>query len=136
MNKIIWSPTISEIVKVRLLVFMANIEVHLEERINSRLAHGVKCRLLTGDNTSRIINLAHGLCIINNSLYDNLKWINKRRNEVAHNKPIEFDLMDFPRLHSMLPDAKVKELESRNDTRQGHYIALLDALEEFFTQNI
>jgi hypothetical protein len=113
---------------------MGNIEVHLEERINSQLHHGVKCRSLTGDSASRIISLAHGLGIINDNFCRNLKWINRRRNEVAHNKPIEFDLKDFPRLHSMLPDAKIKELESRHGTREGHYIALLDALEELFSQ--
>ena len=136
MSKTTWLPPVSESVKVRMLAFMANIEVLLEERINSHFVHGVTCRSITGDSASRIISLAHGLGIINDKLYGNLKWINKRRNEVAHNKPVEFDLKDFPRLHSMLPNDKVRELEQRHGTREGHYIALLDALEDSFTRGI
>ncbi len=69
MSKTIWSPSISESVKVRLLAFMANIEAHLEECINSHLAHGIKCRSLTGDSTSRIINLAHGFGLMDKRFY-------------------------------------------------------------------
>jgi hypothetical protein len=46
--------------------------------------------------------------------------------------PVQLELDEFPKLEKILPIEKIKDLNSRNDTLEGHYLAILDAIHQHF----
>jgi hypothetical protein len=68
--------------------------------------------------------------------YDILCRLVRDRNQAAHKKSVELELSDFPTLSRILCPLKVQELERRRDSHDGHYIALLCALETHFISEL
>jgi hypothetical protein len=121
---------LSDRVKVRLIVLIEDIRAHLATRIDTKLQNDFKCESLTGDSAGRVLRLACALGIINKPVYDNLVFLLRKRNQAAHNKPVDLEFGDFPQLEKMLPPDIITELRTRRDSQEGHYIAILDAIEE------
>ena len=121
---------LSDQVRIRLIVLVSNFQAKLEDRIDEKLLNGFKCSELAGDSARRVVRLACALGIIQKPLHDNLVFLIKRRNEAAHNRPVQLEYSDFPQFDKMLPKNVVTKLHSRSDTRDGHYVALLEAIDE------
>ena len=121
-------------VKVKLIMLVENLKASFEDMINDSLENGFRCGSITGDSPKKIFRLACALDLIKKEEYDVLYFLVDRRNEAAHNKTVDLNYDDFPSLHKLLSEEKVKKLENRNDTYWGHYLAVLDAIQDFFNQ--
>jgi hypothetical protein len=123
-------------VKIELLVLVSDIEIALESKVNERLKNGISCRSISGDNTKRILILAHALDVVDKRLYDVLVWLNKRRQEAAHNNPIDFDMKDFPKFESLIDKPDLDYLNTFRGTREEHYLEWFRVFRESFFRKI
>ncbi|MBA7696990.1 hypothetical protein ES703_105648 [subsurface metagenome] len=124
--------TLPDSVKFKLIVLVEELKAKFEDDINAKLINGLKCSGITGDSAKRLFRLACALDVIDKPSYDVLFFLVDRRNEAAHNKPVQLEFDDFPTLEKVLQNKKTKELNSRKDTLEGHYLAILDAIHQHF----
>jgi hypothetical protein len=126
----------SDNIKIELIVLVSDIEIALESKVNERLKNGILCRSITGDSTKRILILSHAIDIIDKKMYDFLVWLNQRRNEVAHNNPIDFDMKDLSKFEFFIDVKELQHLNTFVGSREDHYLEWLRIFRESFFRKI
>lgn len=128
--------SLSDEVKIKLIVMVEVLKDRIADRINEKLKNGIKCEKIVRGSAILTFKLACSIEVIDKTTYDILHFLVKRRNEAAHNAPVDLDIEDFPILERVLPSKKVEEIKSLELTRDGHYIQILEAVDETINKAI
>jgi hypothetical protein len=121
---------------MQFIVLVSDIEIFLESKVNEKLKNEILCRSITGDNTKKILILSHAIDVIDKRMYDLLVWLNKRRQEAAHNNPIEFDMKDLSKFEFFIDSKDLQHLNTFTGSRDDHYLEWLRIFRESFFRKI